>query len=466
MTGNKYIEIESTYRNRYQYPLPAQFVVNLNQSGVKDKKSSLDPVCESTPLLVFDGMFDTSSVINNYITGTVSSSVASPTTGLSNTSSTNEILLNLNNCSQIEDYYTGTILLITNSAGVIERKRITRYRPISTSRAFVTLESGVSTAVVNGNTVSIPNPSEVGYIYIPSGSKFNNYYNNYYLENQTTNEVRLIESYDGITKLAKLQTPFTTWNVSDIFNIRKTFPLHSGTIPVGATTLTSYSVNISPTASTVHEYYKGDFIRFYSSTTTRNEIRRIVSYVYDTVSDKWILSFIPSLPFVPAVGDLYEILQFTRDNAVPFNYTGTETGSQEMVCYDVQLINVIIPNKSLSVGNCKRLPFYTHLYVEFANETAPGSGQTGLIYSNNPNSVKMLFRATIDDIAQPCNSNFLKFNGDNMVQTIKFKPNDNLRFSVRLHTGEVLQSAEKEMYSPHPPNPDIQISAIFSINRV
>lgn len=466
MTGNKYIEIESTYRNRTQYPLPAQFVVNLNQSGLRDKQSSLDPVCESTPMLVFNGMFDTSSAVNTYITGSISSGLAVPVSGLSNTTSTNEIFVSINNCVQIEDYYTGSILLITNSTGGLERKRIIRYRPVSTSTAFVTLESAVSAAVLNGNIVSISNPSELGYIYIPTGSNFNNYYNNYYLENQTTNENRIIVSYDGITKLAKLQTPFTTWSVSDIFNIRKTFPLHSGSIPVGATTLTTSSINISPTASNVNEYYKGDFIRFFSATTTRNDIRRIVSYLYDTVSSKWVLSFTPSLSFTPTVGDLYEILQFTRDNAVPFNYTGSETGSQEMVCHDVQLINVIIPNKNLAVGNCKRLPFYTHLYIEFANETAPSSGQTGLIYSNNPNAVKMLFRATIDDIAQPCNSNFLKFNGDNMVQTIKFKPNDNLRFSVRLHTGEVLQSFEKETYSPHPPNPDIQISAIFSINRV
>lgn len=465
MTGNKYIEIESTYRNRTQYPLPAQFVVSLNKSGLKDKQSSLDPVCDSTPLLVFNGIFDTTSAVNNYITGTISSGVAVPVTGLSNTTSTNEILLSLNNCVQIEDYYTGSILLITNSSGSLERKRIIRYRPVSTTHAFVTLESTVSTAVTNGNAVSISNPSELGYIYISTGSNFNNYYNNYYLENQTTSEYRLIVSYDGITKLAKPLTPFTSWSVSDVFNIRKTFDIHSGTIPIGAT-LTTSSINISPTASNINEYYKGDFIRFYSSTTTKNDIRRIVSYIFDNTTGKWVLSFTPSLSVAPVVGDLYEILQFTRDNAVPFNYTGSETGSQEMVCYDIQLINVIIPNKNLSVGNCKRLPFYTHLYVEFANETAPSSGQTGLIYSNNPNAVKMLFRATIDDIAQPCNSNFLKFNGDNMVQTIKFKPNDNLRFSVRLHTGEVLQSIDPESYSPSPPNHDIQISAIFSINRV
>ena len=470
MTGNKYIEIESTYRNRTQYPLPAQFIVNLNQSGAKSKQSALDPVCDSTPLLVFNGIFDTTSAVNNYITGTISSGVGVPTTGLSNTSSTNEILLSLNNCVQIEDFYNGSVLLITNSSGSLERKRIVRYRPVSTTRAFVTLESAVSIAVTNGNAVSIANPSELRYIYVPTGSTFNNYYNNYYLENQTTSEYRLIVSYDGITKLAKLQSPLTTWSVSDIITIRKTFGILSGAVPAGATlTSTSIVTSTNPiniNASTMDEYYKGDFIRFYSTTTTKNEIRRIIAYEYDNNTNKWTLSFTPSLPLPPSVGDLYEILQFTRDNAVPFNYTGSKTGSQEMVCYDIQLINVIIPNKNLSVGNCKRLPFYTHLYVEFANETAPGSGQTGLIYSNNPNAVKMLFRATIDDIAQPCNSNFLKFNGDNMVQTIKFKPNDNLRFSVRLHTGEILQSIETETYSPSPPNHDIQISAIFSINRV
>ena len=137
-----------------------------------------------------------------------------------------------------------------------------------------------------------------------------------------------------------------------------------------------------------------------------------------------------------------------------------------MFSYEIQLLNVVIPNQTLSVGNGKRMPYYPYLYVELANVSSSGAGQRGIIYSNNPNSTKMLFRACIDDTNFPRSSNFLRFDGDGIVQTIKFKPNDNLKFSVHLYTGEVFQTVEAENYSPLPPNPDIQISAVFCLSRL
>ena len=53
-----------------------------------------------------------------------------------------------------------------------------------------------------------------------------------------------------------------------------------------------------------------------------------------------------------------------------------------------------------------------------------------------------------------------------MVQTIKFKPNDNLYFSIFLANGELYETILPEYYSPSPPNPASQISASFSIRRL
>ena len=463
MPGNKYIEIDSTYRDRSLYPLPSQFIVPLSQSGLRDKFNSTDPVCDSTPVEVFNGLFDGS---NNYLGGTVSSSTTVGITGIGNTTSYTEIIVTTSGHSVIDDYYVGAVLLITVS-GSLERKRIIKYKYISSTTAHFSVENSFSSsAVTAGNAVKIYNPSDSTNIFIPTGEPFNNVYINYILLNQTTGEYKRVISYDGLTRIATVDSAFTSYLSTDVYSLRKTLAYYSGAAP-STGTISSINVSLSASASTVNDYYRGDFIRFYSTSTVRNDVRRITSYsVYESppgVINK-IINFSPSITV--NINDPYEILQFSRDNLVPLNYTGSEVGSQEMVCYDITLINVIVPNKALAIGGGKRLPFYTHLYVEFANETSPTSGQTGLIYSNNPNSVKMLFRATIDDIAQPCNSNFLKFNGDNMVQTVKFKPNDNLRFSVRLHTGEPLQMVEPEIYSPLPPNPDIQISALFCINRV
>jgi hypothetical protein len=53
-----------------------------------------------------------------------------------------------------------------------------------------------------------------------------------------------------------------------------------------------------------------------------------------------------------------------------------------------------------------------------------------------------------------------------MMQTIKFKPNDCLRFSVFLPDGTLFQPVQPDTLSPYPPNYLLQIDAMFSINRL
>jgi hypothetical protein len=100
------------------------------------------------------------------------------------------------------------------------------------------------------------------------------------------------------------------------------------------------------------------------------------------------------------------------------------------------------------------------------NVDSSGGHLKNIIYSNNPNATNMLFRAAIDDVPNPLNSTFIKIDSDGAVQTIKFKPNDNLLFSVRMPSGEIYETVEPEAYSPCVPNPKIQISALFSLKRL
>ena len=175
-----------------------------------------------------------------------------------------------------------------------------------------------------------------------------------------------------------------------------------------------------------------------------------------------------SEPFSAAVGsgDIFELLPFTEDNHNPFVYTGSMVSQQEMVCYELELINLILPNKTLSVGLGSRIAFYPYVYVELSNVSGASAGIKNTIYSNNPNSTRMVFRAVIDDVPNPVISSFVKVDGDGMVQTLKFKPNDNLKFSVRLPDGQIYQTLETESLAPLQPNPALQISAMFSIKRL
>ena len=139
---------------------------------------------------------------------------------------------------------------------------------------------------------------------------------------------------------------------------------------------------------------------------------------------------------------------------------------QEIVCYQIELLNVILPNKILNCGLGSRIAYYPYVYIELTNISGSSSGMKNAIYSNNPNATRMVFRAPIYDVQNPNNSAFVNLDGDGMVQTLKFKPNDNLFFSVHLSNGELYRTLENETYGPLNPNPEIQISASFSFKRV
>ena len=51
MSSLRYFEFDSTYRNRTQYPNPADFVIDIAQSGQKSREQALDPVSEASPVL-------------------------------------------------------------------------------------------------------------------------------------------------------------------------------------------------------------------------------------------------------------------------------------------------------------------------------------------------------------------------------------------------------------------------------
>ncbi len=187
--------------------------------------------------------------------------------------------------------------------------------------------------------------------------------------------------------------------------------------------------------------------------------------------DYWIVrTVILCDPFsqAPLEDAFYELETYTRDNAVPFNWTGSLITTSEVVCYEVELINLILPNVLLASGRGGRLIFYPFLYVELSqvSATSGSSGTRGILSSNNPNAFRMLYRAILSDTPQPASSPFIKIDGDSMVHTIKFKPTDNFKFGVYHASGEPIKFVLDEQLSPTEANALIQISACFSFKRV
>jgi hypothetical protein len=163
------------------------------------------------------------------------------------------------------------------------------------------------------------------------------------------------------------------------------------------------------------------------------------------------------------VESTFKILCFSRDNVSPVVFSGSNASHQDSVCYEISLLSLIIPNRKLNSLYGDDLKCYPYLYLELSNTSSSGAGFKNIIYSNNINSNRMLFRVTSDKFYNKC---FSKFESDGMVHIVRFKPNDCLKMSVRNPNGNILDFYIKDTTSPHIPDPSLQISAVFKLKRV
>lgn len=245
------------------------------------------------------------------------------------------------------------------------------------------------------------------------------------------------------------------------------------------------TIKFPNTASKVNGYYNNAWIQIMSGASI-GDVIKIVNYTVTGIEPNLTRIATVKTPFTGTIeNDVaftfrsvflespleiassftpFQIFPFSSDNHNPFVYTGSM--QQEIVCYQIELLNLIIPNKILNCGVGGRIAFYPYIYVELSNISGSSSGMKNSIYSNNPNATSMVFRVPIYDVQNPTNSSFVKLDGDGMTQTLKFKPNDSIFFSVRLSNGELFKTLETETYSPLNPNPEIQISAAFSFKKV
>jgi hypothetical protein len=318
-------------------------------------------------------------------------------------------------------------------------------------------------------------------------------------------ERRIITDYDGSSRTITVDPPFTVTPTAGVDN----YQIICGGVknPNDATACTQESrrivkyvdyrdtaiattantISFSSTASDINGFYTGLFIRV--DPTGANNLRYITDYVVTKNGSGLVISRVatvdrnfvgvPATPDFTITSGIVEgpfpfsladqdvcILPFSYDNLNPFVFTGSQVSQQDVVCYEIELLNLILPNQTLSVAEGGLISYYPYVYVQLTNIDASGGRLKNIIYSNNPNATNMLFRAAVDDVPNPITSTFIKIDGDGAVQTIKFKPNDNLLFAVYMPDGEVFQTLEPEWLSPCIPNPKAQISAYFSIKRL
>ena len=153
----------------------------------------------------------------------------------------------------------------------------------------------------------------------------------------------------------------------------------------------------------------------------------------------------------------------TKDQFVPLNYSGSTVSQTQLNCYEIQLLNLILPNLELNTAQVLT-SFFPYLFVEFSNATTQSRNINNL-YTNNQYGQSALFAVPISDVNSPETSQFLNLNCMS-IQTVKFKPNDSLHFRVFLTNGRTFTSILKDTLPPMVPNALVQISAIFSIRKI
>ena len=466
MSNTRYLEIDSTYRDRILWPLAGQFEIPISQSGRKTIDTAVDPVSLSVPEIAW-----TSNNFDSANTATISGTIQLTTLPLiasSSTPSTFIIECTANQLQQLKNYYLGAVIINTT---ISQSRRIISYEYLgvdgANGYARISVTPPFTDLIADGNAFTINDPSmilssNVSYLFVPDGKIQSNAYPNFILFNETNNTYFTIDDYDFDTHMIKVNSD--VGSEADNYSIRRLNPVLCTTVGAAPTTTQILITG----GSTQDNFYKGMFIRLtpsnynYNLTPPFGEILRIKSYVGSTQ----VATLNTGFSSAPTAGNRIEILPFSYDNLNPFNYTGSLVSQQEMVCYEIELLNLVLPNDTLAVGDGGRIAFYPYIYVEISNVSAPGARLKNTIYSNNPNSTNMIFRVPIDDIPTPILSPFIKVDGDGMVQTIKFKPNDTLFFSVRLANGQIYQTTLPEPSPPAPPNPRAQISAMFSMRRL
>lgn len=454
MSNVRYIEVNSLYRDRNRWPIGGEFEIPIAQSGQRPKESAIDPVSLATPLLSWTGnRVDATGGVT--VTGTIL------TPSPSSTQSEFIIEAISGELQQKSDYYNALILQNTT---IGDSRRIVDYEFLNTSggmdRARITVFPSFPDTFSLGDSFSITDSTDLTFphIFVPCGRDGDNAYFACIIYNESLNQSRNVSGYNDETHLLTVETPIIGWLSTHNYSIRKEQPL---VLTIGAATTSTVTLT---NGSTNDDFYNGHFIRIRAAvygdnlTPPEGETRKIVDYD----GSSGIATVFPPFPVVPVLGDI-EILNFSYDNLRPFVYTGSMVSQQELVCYEIELINLILPNQVLNVGTGSRIAFYPFVYVELSNST---SRTTNIIMSNNPNATRMLFRAPIDDVSNPETTSFINVDGNGMKQTIKFKPNETLKFSVRLPSGEVYDTVLGDYVSPSVPNELSQISALFGIKRL
>lgn len=202
---------------------------------------------------------------------------------------------------------------------------------------------------------------------------------------------------------------------------------------------------------------------------SNNDYTYIVTQQYSTMKKLDILANAVVQNKIPdfATGITnFLILNFNGDGVVPLNYTGSQITNSQMSCYQLSVTSLILPNVILQSTSGLLTSSYPYLFVEISNETLPSSGNTDIIYSNNPYATKATFICPTLDVNNPETTKFIKIGSGSGSQIMKFSPFDNLKVKITLPNGQIFKTELDDNLIPNSPNPRIQMTLLLEIVKI
>jgi len=452
--GKYYLELDSTYRDRNTWPQPGEFAVPFSQSGRNTGSQMIDPVCVGIPLVawtsnLFNISLPGSTFINCQVIGNSSGPINSHETVLEVWAVLPDLLQSTLN------YYRAATVTWTVSS---QTSRIKSYTYLGSNRAQLVLVDRVPFTL--GDMITINDPTDLSLnellLFVPNGSANEQSYVGKYVYNESLNQARQVSSYNSATGLLSIPNNVGPWLSTHNYSIRNAVPNYIATAGVGST---SNQVLLPGITTSLQNWFIRIPETVYNGTPIppQGETRNIVQFNQQTS----VATVSPPFSMSP-VGLKLELLQLGYDNVNPL--TWKYTSSQDTPAYEIKLNRLVIPNTVLLVGNGGSTSYQPYYYVELTNEGI--ASQINNIYSNNPNATKALFRASMYDLDHRHDLHFLTLKGDDMTQTIRFRLDSTVRMRVYLPTGETFQTMLTDTSPSAPPNPDIQINALFQFSQV
>jgi hypothetical protein len=496
MPIKKYLEIDSTYRNRNMYPNPGSFTVNIAQGITKSQLNALDPVSNAFSEVAFNG----NTMNEKTFTLTVATGANPPFPIIASSSKTTLILTTEKDADNIYilqdyevNYLSGFVLSNYQNPNYILRRIISSkflqmdstdvdnlilYIQVEIDNPIPDLE------IIGANTFTVYNPTTIGdifaHFFLPTSKPIDNYYNNFILYNKTKNNYGTITSFDGTTHMAKINDiENLNWELSDVYEVKKEPPSFIGTLADGLPNFQN-SFDIGRKAG---PYCINSFLQCSGSgdqlINRKFTVEKIIQIIGTFIDENKNIVYTTNLDLMTSytnyvivddddVADLstpifYEFLSYSYDNSVNFSYSGSMVSLTQPSAYEVSLNSICFPNIVLQNGGY--IWQYPFVYVELENVSS-SSNSLNLIYSNNPNSNKAVFKVPIiNTVSDVTKFPFLTFTGNDMTQTITIKPNSDMRLCIKLPNGSIFTPFSDTSYG-QAPDPSVQVSVVFSFQKV